>query len=69
MNDLKQSLSAVRRYDAYAFIGNLAAISHVIGREGISGLKVSGETPYNYELSVGVRKDQPILAGNHPKRP
>lgn len=62
VDNLTNGLNAVLRRDAYAFIGNLAAISHVIGREGISGLKVSGETPYNYELSVGVRKDQPILA-------
>jgi len=62
-DDVKAGLNAVVRKDAYAFIGSLAAISHVIGREGLSGLKVSGETPYNYELSVGVRKDQPIMAG------
>jgi polar amino acid transport system substrate-binding protein len=63
VDDVTSGLNAVIRRDAYAFIGSLAAISHVIGREGMSGLKVSGETPYNYELSVGVRKDQPILAG------
>ena len=62
-NDVKAGLNAVVGRDAYAFIGSLAAISHVIGREGLSGLKVSGETPYNYELSAAVRKDQPILAG------
>ena len=62
-NDVKAGLNAVVRKDAYAFIGSLAAISHVIGREGLSGLKVSGETPYNYELSAGVRRDQPIMAG------
>lgn len=56
-------LSAVVHQDAYAFIGNLAAISHVIGREGIEDLKVSGETPYNYDLSVGISKNQTILAG------
>ncbi|MEJ1397782.1 MAG: PAS domain S-box protein, partial [Candidatus Sedimenticola sp. (ex Thyasira tokunagai)] len=27
------------------------------------GLKVSGETPYSFDLSIGVRKDQPILSG------
>ena len=62
VDDVNAGLKAVRRKDAYAFMGSLAAISHVIGREGISGLKVSGETPYKYELSVGIRKDQPILA-------
>jgi ABC-type amino acid transport substrate-binding protein/nitrogen-specific signal transduction histidine kinase len=56
-------LNAVIRRDAYAFIGSLAAISHVISREGMTGLKVSGRTPYNYALSVGIHKNQPILAG------
>ena len=58
-----EGLKAVIRRDAYAFIGSLAAISHVISREGMTGLKVSGETPYSYALSVGIRKNEPLLAG------
>ena len=63
VDDVTSGLNAVIRRKAYGFVGSLAAISHVMGREGISGLKVSGETPYNYRLAVGVRKDEPILAG------
>jgi len=63
VDDVTEGLNAVVRKKAYAFIGSLAAISHVLGREGISGVKVSGETPYSYELSVAVPKDQPVLAG------
>jgi signal transduction histidine kinase/membrane-bound lytic murein transglycosylase MltF len=63
VDNVAAGLNAVIRRKAYAFIGSLAAISHVISREGISGVKVSGETPYSYELSVAVRKDQPVLAG------
>ncbi len=62
-DNVTAGLNAVIRRDAYAFIGSLAAISHEISREGITGIKVSGETPYNYSISVGVRKNQPILAG------
>ncbi|MBN2283821.1 MAG: transporter substrate-binding domain-containing protein [Deltaproteobacteria bacterium] len=62
VKDLTSGLNAVVRHDADAFVGSLAAVSHVIGREGLSGLKVSGETPYTYKLSIGSRKDQPILA-------
>ena len=58
-----EGLKAVIRRDAYAFIGNLAAISHVISRKGMTGLKVSGETPYKYDISVGTPKYQPVLAG------
>jgi len=63
VNDVAEGLNAVVRHKAYAFIDSLAAISHVIGREGIAGVKVSGETPYSFEISVAVSKDQPILAG------
>jgi diguanylate cyclase (GGDEF)-like protein/PAS domain S-box-containing protein len=49
----------------YAYIGNIATVSHVIKRDGITNIKISGQTPYNYELSMGVRKDwsefMPIL--------
>ena len=34
VDNLTKGLNAVLRQKAYAFIGNLAAISHVIGREG-----------------------------------
>ncbi|THB80962.1 MAG: response regulator [Desulfobacteraceae bacterium] len=56
-------LKAVQDGDAVAFIGNLASVSNVTGREWITGLKVTGETPYHFELAIGVHKDQPILAG------
>lgn len=49
----------------YAYIGNIATVSDVIRREGLTNIKISGETPYSYELSMGVRKDwaefMPIL--------
>gem|GEM_PF-858893 len=63
VDSVTTGLTEVTRRKAYAFIDSLAAISHVIGREGIAGVKVSGETPYSYHISVAVLKDQPILAG------
>ena len=63
VEDISAGLKAVVRQDAYGFVGSLAAISHVLGHEGITGLKVSGETPYNYALAVGVGRDRPVLAG------
>jgi len=43
----------------YAYIGNIATVSDVIRREGLTNIKISGETPYSYELSMGVRNDWP----------
>ncbi|MFO7599903.1 MAG: transporter substrate-binding domain-containing protein [Candidatus Desulfacyla sp.] len=63
VDSVTTGLTEVTRRKAYAFIDSLAAISHVIGREGIAGVKVSGETPYSFEISVAVPREQPILAG------
>ncbi len=48
-----------KKVDAY--IGSLAVISFYIKKTGFTNLKVSGETPYSYKLSMGVCKDWPIL--------
>ena len=56
-------LRAVQEGKAYAFIGNFASILNVMGQAGITNLKIVGETPYRYKLSIGVRKDLPILLG------
>ncbi|MEJ2043123.1 MAG: EAL domain-containing protein [Reinekea sp.] len=55
-------LAAVSSGKAFAFIGNIAAVSYVMRHQGFSNLRVSGETPYHYELSMGVRNDWPELA-------
>ncbi|MFZ5570745.1 MAG: transporter substrate-binding domain-containing protein [Thermodesulfobacteriota bacterium] len=59
--DVKAGLSAVEADEAYAYIGNLAAVSYVMGREGFTDLKISGETPYKLEITMGVPKGQTVL--------
>ncbi|AJQ95039.1 response regulator [Gynuella sunshinyii] len=59
--DVQSGLNMVLNGSAEAFIGNLTAISYIMSREGLTGLKVAGGTPYNYELAVGVVGNQPIL--------
>ncbi len=58
-----EGLEAVANSKAYAFIDNTAAITHAIKTEGYSNLKISGELPHRFELSMGVRNDWPIFAG------
>ena len=58
----RAGLLAVERGKASAFIGNLPTASRVISREGITNLKVAGETPYRYDLAIGINKNKPILA-------
>ncbi len=61
VRDVKEGLMTVFTGKAFAFIGSLATVSHVMSREGITDLKVSGETPYSYDIAMGSRKDNTIL--------
>lgn len=54
-------LKAVASGDAYAFIDNLAVSTHLIRSHGLANLKISGQTPYSNDLSIGVRSDWPLL--------
>lgn len=50
-------LEAVIVGEAYALVGNLAVISHIIRNGGITNLKVAGQTPYRSNLAMAFRKD------------
>ncbi|MBT4290160.1 MAG: transporter substrate-binding domain-containing protein [Deltaproteobacteria bacterium] len=58
---VKESLMMVTSGKAFAYVGSLATVSHIIGREGMTGLKVSGKTPYSYDISLAVRKGETVL--------
>lgn len=63
--ELKQStldgLKAVASGELYAFIDNLAVVSYLMRSEGLANLKVSGQTPFSFDISMGVRNDSPLL--------
>ncbi len=57
-----EGLKAVSSGQADFYIGNLAAISFLIEKNGLANLKVAAPTPYgNYKLYFAVRKDWPEL--------
>jgi PAS domain S-box-containing protein len=57
-----EALEIVAYGKADAHIGNLAAASFLIQKEGLSNLKIAAPTSFgNYELYFAVRKDWPIL--------
>lgn len=58
-DSVADALEKLSHGKVYAYIGNIATVSHVIRREGLTNIKISGETPYSYELTMGVRKDWP----------
>jgi signal transduction histidine kinase/DNA-binding response OmpR family regulator/ABC-type amino acid transport substrate-binding protein len=59
--DIRAGLLSVIKGETFAFVGNLATVTHIMAREGISNLKISGNTPYAYDLSIGVRKGEHLL--------
>jgi signal transduction histidine kinase/DNA-binding response OmpR family regulator len=61
VRDVKEGLMTVSTGKAFAFVGSLATVSHVMSREGMTDLKVSGETPYSFDISMGTRKDNTVL--------
>ncbi len=63
VNNVAEGLRAVRKGDAEAFVGSLAAVGYIMGREGVPGLKISGETAFSYQLAMGVPKGKALLAG------
>jgi len=44
------------------YIDNLAIVAYNIEKLGLNNLKIAAQTPYNYEMAFGVRKDWPLLA-------
>jgi PAS domain S-box-containing protein len=61
VNNTREGLEAVSLGNADAYIGNLATGSHIIERYGLNNLKVGSPTPYQFDLSLAVRKDWPEL--------
>jgi len=61
VRDVKEGLMTVSTGKAFAFVGSLASVSHVMSREGLTDLKVSGETPYSFDITMGTRKDDTVL--------
>ena len=59
----QEALRKVAAGEAFAFVGNLVTTSYYIGQSGLTQIRVAGETPYVYELGMGVRGDGPMLAG------
>jgi diguanylate cyclase (GGDEF)-like protein len=62
VDTVTDGLDAVATEKAFAFIDNTAAITYAIKQEGYSNLKISGELPYRFDLTMGIRNDWPIFA-------
>ncbi|MEG3639317.1 EAL domain-containing protein [Magnetococcus sp. PR-3] len=59
--NVKEGLELVSSGQVFGFIGNLAVVSQVMRESGLTNLKISGQTPFRFELSMAVRSDWPEL--------
>jgi len=61
VNTSEEGLAAVSQGKANAFVDNIATATHIMHESGLTNLKISGEMPVRYELSMAVRNDWPEL--------
>jgi signal transduction histidine kinase/ActR/RegA family two-component response regulator len=61
-SDTRDALRRLASGEAFAFVGNLVTTSYYIGRSGLNQIRVAGETPFLYRLSMAVPHDEPVLA-------
>ncbi|MDD2828679.1 MAG: ABC transporter substrate-binding protein [Sulfuricurvum sp.] len=62
VNSSLEALQAVKKGKAYACLEGLNVVSYLIERHDLKGLKVVGETPYQYDLAFAFRNDWGMLA-------
>lgn len=63
ISNIKAGLKEVSLGNLDALVATLPVAVYYIEKEGITNLRVAGETGYYTRLSIGVRKDWPILTG------
>lgn len=56
-----EGLRRVARGETFALADNLAVVTYLIRHHGLANLKVSGQLPQAFDLSIAVRRDWPIL--------
>lgn len=61
VNNVSEALEAVSSGRVSAYVGNIATANYVMARDGYTNLKISGATPYRFDLSMAVRNDWPIF--------
>jgi len=61
VDNTEQALSTLSLGQADAYMGNLAATSHIILQSGLNNIKVAAPTPFSNDLAFAVRKDWPEL--------
>ena len=59
--DVEQGLAILAKGQVDAYVGNILVTDYYLDKLGYTNIRVAGQTPYNYEQSMGVRKDWPLF--------
>ncbi|NOR68520.1 MAG: PAS domain S-box protein [Methylomarinum sp.] len=59
--DLQQALKWVSSGEVDALVDNIASVTYTISKMGITNLRISGTTPYEFALSIAVPKQHKTL--------
>ncbi|MDI9246503.1 transporter substrate-binding domain-containing protein [Marinobacter sp. CHS3-4] len=63
VQSVEEGLLALSNGDLDVMVTHIPAVSYTVARLGLSNLRITSITPYQYELRFAVRKDQPELLG------
>jgi len=61
VTSIEEGLKLVDKGELFGFIGNVTTIGYQMQKEYFGSLKISGRIGQNWELGVGVRKDDMVL--------
>jgi two-component system, NarL family, sensor histidine kinase EvgS len=61
VSSVEEGLLALSNGDLDVMVTHIPAVSYTVARLGLSNLRITSITPYQYELRFAVRKDQPEL--------
>lgn len=61
VDTLQKGLLRVSNGDIDVLISNIPSISYLVNKLGISNIKLTGITPYTYDIALGVSSDWPML--------
>lgn len=63
VDSVDEGLLALSNGDLDAMVTHIPAVSYTVARLGLSNLRITSITPYQYELRFAVSKNQPTLLG------
>ncbi|MFE8071238.1 transporter substrate-binding domain-containing protein [Marinobacteraceae bacterium S3BR75-40.1] len=63
VDSLREGLLALSNGDLDVMVTHIPGVSYNVSRLGLSNLRITSITPYQYELRLAVRKDMPELVG------